>query len=129
MSDSLVGLGSYDKAIQTIEIGINKNKNKEDVLKLKTKLNEIHQIKSIVEKNLEKLQLFQDLENQERLKLFETLTLRNIKLKPQYHKIPINYEGKIYLDSNNDLHFPFLIIYDEFNITDYIQVNKTTKTT
>ena len=46
---------------------------------------------------------------------------RGIKLKPQIHNIPTNVEAKIYQDDEKILHFPILIVYEEFNTTDYIQ--------
>ena len=123
MADSLVGLGSHEKAIQILENFMKSTKLNEEISnKFKEKLMEVNKLKSVVEENLGKLQLFKDMKNKEKLDLYELLTNRGIKLKPQFHNIPQNYEGKIYLDTNNDLHFPFLIIYEEFNITDYIKV-------
>ncbi len=127
MADSLVGLGSHDKALQTLSNFLkdtnSKLLNETEMNKFNNKIKEITKSKSEVEGNLQKFELFKNLENQEKLKLYETLTLRGIKLKNQFHNIPKNFEGKIFIDDNNDLHFPFLIIYEEFNITDYIQVS------
>ena len=66
------------------------------------------------------------------------MSLRGIKLDTQIHKVPSNCEAKIYFEdecseeeyTNNDVnqyikklhfHFPILVIYEEFNMTDYMQ--------
>lgn len=74
-----------------------------------------------LEEKLEKIETFKNLENKEKLKLYDILTRRGIKIKPQLHKVPANVEANIYLDEDRLIHFPVLIIYEEFNMTDYIQ--------
>lgn len=57
----------------------------------------------------------------EKSMLYTLLTDRGIKLKQQYHNIPPNYEAKIFSDEDKILHFPVLIVYEEFNTTDYLR--------
>lgn len=60
------------------------------------------------------------LNESEKDNLLEQLSKVGINLGKQYHKIPIHCEAKIY-KSDDCFHFPILIIYEEFNMTDYIQ--------
>jgi hypothetical protein len=76
--------------------------------------------KELVER-LEKLEVFKNMENSEMIRLYDVLTKRSIKIKKQFHNIPAHCEAKIYTDDQGLLHFPILIIYEEFNMTDYIQ--------
>lgn len=71
--------------------------------------------------DLDKIETFKSMEHSEQIKLYEALTSKGIKLKKQFHNIPAGYETRIVKDSNNKYHFPILIIYEEFNMTDYIQ--------
>ena len=61
------------------------------------------------------------MKEEEKLYLYEELSQKGIRLKPQIHNIPHGYQSDIYKDDNNIFHFPLLIIYEEFNMTDYIQ--------
>jgi hypothetical protein len=70
---------------------------------------------------LEKLEVFKNMENNEMIKLYDVLSKKGIKVKKQIHNIPAHCEAKIYTDESGLLHFPVLIIYEEFNMTDYIQ--------
>jgi len=104
----------------------NKNKeNKEDVFDFFSKFNEkLEKIKSSErEKQLkiQNLEIFKNMKVEEKAIITKVLTQKGIKLKQQYHKIPTNYEAKIYLDEENILHFPVLIVYEEFNTTDYLR--------
>lgn len=82
------------------------------------------QIKAMKQKlldDLSKMEMFKGIENSKRITLYEELTAKGIKLKEQIHNIPPGYESEIYKDQNGLFHFPILIIYEEFNATDYIQ--------
>jgi hypothetical protein len=61
------------------------------------------------------------MENDERDFIIKKINEKGIKLKSQYHKIPPTYESQIYLDEDNLLHFPVLIVFEEFNVTDYLR--------
>ena len=65
--------------------------------------------------------MFKNMKNDERIILCNLLSERGIKLKKQYHSIPPNYEANIFCDQENILHFPVLIVYEEFNNTDYLR--------
>lgn len=119
-----------DKMLQVI-LSIKKNHLQDAVIK-KDEYNEfinnfdikklkLDNHKLALSKELEQQEVFKQLEKDEKERMYEYLTSVGIKMKPQYHKIPISYEAQIYLDENDKLHFPLLVIYEEFNITDYIQ--------
>ena len=70
---------------------------------------------------LDKIQIFKNLENNDKLRLYENLSKKGIKMKQQYHNVPANYQASIYQDEGKIYHFPILILYEEFNLTDYIR--------
>lgn len=72
-------------------------------------------------KELEQQDSFKQLDLTEKERMFERLVTAGINVKQQYHKIPMHAEANIYIDENNEFHFPVLIVYEEFNMTDYIQ--------
>ena len=121
--ESFINLNLYEKEEKIInerkneKILINKNliENNE---KYDKKIKELKQ--KLIEK-LNKIETFKNLKEKEKIILFDELTSKGIKLKKEIQNVPISYESKIYKDENNLFHFPILIIYDEFNITDYIQ--------
>ena len=121
--ESFINLNLYEKAEKIInerkneKILINKNLI-ENYEKYDKKIKELKQ--KLIEK-LNKIETFKNLKEKEKIILFDELTSKGIKLKKQIQNVPISYESKIYKDENNLFHFPILIIYDEFNITDYIQ--------
>ena len=78
-------------------------------------------LKEELQRQMEQQEIFKQMESTERQAIFEELSLRGMKLMPQYHKIPANCEAIIYKDEDSSFHFPILIIYEEFNMTDYIQ--------
>jgi len=118
---------SYEKALKVIDTRMKKIKEIEiPEEQAQYKLFEIEKAKILkyveeLEGRLEKMETFKNLENKEKLKLYDILTKRGIRLKPQLHKVPANVEANIYLDEERLIHFPILIVYEEFNGTDYIQ--------
>jgi len=46
---------------------------------------------------------------------------RNIKIGKRLQDIPDEFRGKTYLDADNYLHFPLLLLYDEYLQSDFIQ--------
>ena len=117
---------NYEKALKEIRNRLKKISELEiSDLSSKCKLYKIEEQKVLgyikeLEDKLDKMETFNKLENKEKLKLYDLLTRRGIKIKPQVHKIPANVEANIYLDEDRLIHFPVLIVYEEFNITDYI---------
>lgn len=122
-----ISIEAYDKAMtlaeqrkkKLLELELLETKNKVKLYEAEEK--KIAELKNELIANLQKLEAFKSMGNKEKLKLYDILTKRGIKLKPQIHNISQTYEAKIYIDDEDKLHFPILIIYEEFNMTDYIQ--------
>ena len=82
---------------------------------------EIHQLKQKLLDDLNKMEAFKNMENDKQIKLYDELTSKGIKLENQLVNIPEGYQAEIYKDEENKYHFPILVLYEEFNMTDYIQ--------
>ena len=82
---------------------------------------EIHNLKQKLLDDLNKMEAFKNMENDKQIKLYDELTNKGIKLENQLMNIPAGYQAEIYKDEENKYHFPILILYEEFNMTDYIQ--------
>ena len=120
--DTYITVEAFEKATNLINARIKEvSKDADAVKKYKAYENKITSIKKQVIENMEKMEMFKNMESSKKLKLYEELTSRNIRLKKQLHNIPQGYAAEIYKDENNKFHFPILIIYEEFNMTDYIQ--------
>ena len=82
---------------------------------------EIYQLKQKLLDDLNKMEAFKNMENDKQIKLYDELTSKGIKLENQLVNIPAGYQAEIYKDEENKYHFPILVLYEEFNMTDYIQ--------
>ena len=81
-------------------------------------------IESLKQKLLDdlcKMETFKNMKNEKKLLLYDELTSKGIKLENQLVNVPPGYEAEIYKDEQNKYHFPILVLYEEFNMTDYIQ--------
>ena len=63
--------------------------------------------------------LNQDKED-ERMKVYRVLRGHKIKVGKRLHEIPVDVNLQIFLDDYKKLHFPVLLLYDEFMCTDFI---------
>ena len=124
LRENLTSKPANDIEISNTQNNKNEN-NQEDLFNVFSKFNEkLEKIRSSEgEKQLkiQSLEVFQNMKNEEKSKITNVLTEKGIKLKQQFHKIPPNYASMIYLDEENVLHFPVLIVYEEFNTTDYLR--------
>ena len=120
---SYIELKLFKKAKKIINERIKSNEVNDIKKKEYEKYNQkIEDIKQKLLNDLEKIEIFKNMENSKKLQLYDDLTLKGIKLKKELnYYIPPGAQVEIYKDDNNLFHFPILIIYDEFNMTDYIQ--------
>ena len=120
---SYIELKLFKKAKKIINERIKSNEVNDIKKKEYEKYNKkIEDIKQNILNDLEKIEIFKNMENSKKLQLYDDLTLKGIKLKKELnYYIPPGAQVEIYKDDNNLFHFPILIIYDEFNMTDYIQ--------
>jgi tetratricopeptide (TPR) repeat protein len=119
-----IALEAYEKALQIIDKRIKKLEELKTLNNIKfyqKKEKEVKALHAELIDKLNKIEVFKNMSNEKQLKLYDELTKRGIKIKPQIHNIPPNYEAFIHLEEDNYFHFPILIIYEEFNTTDYIQ--------
>ena len=82
---------------------------------------DIEKLKQKLLDDLSKMEAFKNMENEKRILLYDELTNKGIKLENQIVNIPSGYQAEIYKDEKNKYHFPILVLYEEFNMTDYIQ--------
>lgn len=82
---------------------------------------DIEKLKQKLLDDLSKMEAFKNMENEKQILLYDELTNKGIKLENQIVNIPSGYQAEIYKDEENKYHFPILVLYEEFNMTDYIQ--------
>ena len=56
----------------------------------------------------------------EKMKVYRSLINKGIRLGKALHDLPASVDGNIFLDKYGKLHFPVLILYEEFMVTDFI---------
>lgn len=56
-----------------------------------------------------------------KLEIYRNLRGKKIKLGKKVHHLPESVELQISKDDDGKLHFPVLLLYDEFMATDFIQ--------
>ena len=121
---SYIELKLFKKAKELIKLRKNANEN-EGLKSYKDKYIEyeknIEQLKQKLLDDLNKMETFKNMKNEKKIGLYDELTSKGIKLENQLVNVPPGYEAEIYKDEENKHHFPILVLYEEFNMTDYIQ--------
>lgn len=62
----------------------------------------------------------QTLKIDKKLQIYRNLRGKKVKIGKKVHYMPESVELQIYEDDNGMLHFPVLILYDEYNTTDFV---------
>ena len=121
---SYIELKLFKKAKETIKKRIQVNEN-EGLKSYKDKYidceKNIENLKQKLLDDLNKMETFKNMENEKKIILYDELTNKGIKLENQLVSVPAGYQAEIYKDEENKYHFPILVLYEEFNMTDYIQ--------
>ena len=121
---SYIELKLFKKAKETIKKRIQVNEN-EGLKSYKDKYidceKNIENLKQKLLDDLNKMETFKNMENEKKILLYDELTNKGIKLENQLINVPAGYQAEIYKDEENKYHFPILVLYEEFNMTDYIQ--------
>ena len=121
---SYIELKLFKKAKETIKKRIQVNEN-EGLKSYKDKYidceKNIENLKQKLLDDLNKMETFKNMENEKKILLYDELTNKGIKLENQLVSVPAGYQAEIYKDEENKYHFPILVLYEEFNMTDYIQ--------
>ena len=55
------------------------------------------------------------------MKVYRALRSNKIKVGKRIHEVTVDVNLQIFLDDYKKLHFPVLLLYDEFMCTDFIQ--------
>jgi hypothetical protein len=55
------------------------------------------------------------------MKIYRNLIGKGVRLGKAMHDLPASVDGNIFVDKKGKLHFPVLILYEEFMVTDFIQ--------
>ena len=121
---SYIELKLFKKAKELIKERKKANEN-EGLKSYKDKYNDLEKnIENLKQKlldDLNKMEAFKNMENEKKILLYDDLTNKGIKLENQLINVPAGYQAEIYKDEENKYHFPILVLYEEFNVTDYIQ--------
>ena len=121
---SYIELKLFKRAKETIKQRKNVNEN-EGLKSFKEKYidfeKNIENLKQKLLDDLSKMEAFKNMENEKKILLYDELTNKGIKLENQLVNVPPGYQTEIYKDEENKYHFPILVLYEEFNMTDYIQ--------
>lgn len=55
------------------------------------------------------------------MRVYRALISKGVKLGKAMHDLPASVDGNIWVDKRDRLHFPVLILYEEYMVTDFIQ--------
>lgn len=72
-------------------------------------------------KKMEEMALINKLEEAKMQQLFKEIKKYGIKIGKKLHFLPQDIGANLYIDDYNNLHFPVIILYDEFMQCDFIQ--------
>jgi tetratricopeptide (TPR) repeat protein len=91
------------------------------------KSEKIHKMKVLMQEGIDyeqrcmkQVELIQQSKEDQKMKIYRDLRSKKVKIGKKVHYMPEAYEQKIYQDDDGCLHFPVLILYDEFMQTDFI---------
>ena len=122
---SYIELKLFKKAKEKIKERIKACENEEGLKSNKKKYidfeKNIENLKKKFLDDLNKIETFKNMENEKKIALYDDLTNKGIKLENQLINVPQGYQAEIYKDEEKKYHFPILVLYEEFNMTDYIQ--------
>ena len=54
------------------------------------------------------------------MRVYRALISKGVKLGKAMHDLPASVDGNIWVDKRDRLHFPVLILYEEYMVTDFI---------
>lgn len=107
----------YDECNKYIDEGLQNYPNSFKLADLKTKCaGELSREKSI----MREITLINQGKDDEKMKVFRALRANKVKLGKIVHHLPQIVDQSISLDKKGKLHFPVLILYDEFMQTDFV---------
>lgn len=73
------------------------------------------------QKKMNEMALINKLEESKKRKLYSQLMSHGIKIGKRLHFLPEDIQANLFIDDYQVLHFPVILLYDEFMQTDFIQ--------
>ena len=73
------------------------------------------------QKKMNEMSLINKLEDSKKRKLYTQLINNGIKIGKKLHFLPEDISANLFIDEHKVLHFPVILLYDEFMQTDFIQ--------
>ena len=90
-----------------------------------SKLNALKQACATAEKEelerVRKIEIIKEAKDDKMMQVYRALRSKGIKLGKKLHDLPEVVDHSVKLDKNGKLHFPVLLLYDEFMVTDFIE--------
>ena len=71
-------------------------------------------------KRIDEISTVQALAKDEKLEVYRNLRSKKIKIGKRVHFLPEIVDVSIRVDESDKLHFPVLILYDEYMATDFV---------
>lgn len=75
----------------------------------------------IERQRLEQVKMINQGKEDEKMKVYRNLIGKGVKLGKAMHDLPASVDGSITVDKKGKLHFPVLVLYEEFMVTDFVQ--------
>jgi muconolactone delta-isomerase len=118
LSKSRLLIEKYRAAIEYAEKGLKKIP---DSKAIKAILDKAKEEEKKVVKRVEEISTMQALAKDKKLSVYRNMRGKKIKVGKKIHYLPEIVEVSITEDSQGKLHFPVLILYDEYMASDFIQ--------
>lgn len=111
-------LERWSEGQKYLQQGLDKCPGDKKLLKLKETFDVAVKNESIRANDVATLQT---MKMDKKLEVYRNLRGKKCKIGKKVHHLPESVELQIFTDDDNKLHFPVLLLYDEFMATDFIQ--------
>lgn len=118
LARSRLMLEKYDEALKHANQGLKDFPENEKLLELRNKAQEEC---TKEQSRLEEISTLKQHETEKKILVYRALRERGIKLGKRQHHLPEVIDQQIFLDDAGMLHYPVLILYDEYMTTDFVQ--------
>ena len=110
-----------EKYKEALEYGQQASKKFGESKPLKELIDKARQEYQKEQKRIEEISTMQSLEKDKKYLIYKNMREKKVKIGKKVHHLPEIVEVNILLDEDGFLHFPVLILYDEYMATDFIQ--------
>jgi len=115
---SRVFVEKYREALDYCEEGLQAFPDSKGIRELQAKAQEEYRKE---QKRVEEISTMKALEHDKKFLVYRNMRGKKIKVGKQIHHLPEIVDVSIFEDSEGLLHFPVLLLYDEYMATDFIQ--------